>query len=59
MTTVTRIPAPAGHDHQPHRRLFVGAAALIALAGAAGAVQLLTGTFTPPVADLEPLGLTS
>jgi hypothetical protein len=32
---------------------------MVALGGAAGAVQLVTGTFTPPVSDLAPLGLTS
>ena len=43
----------------PHRWVFVVVEAIVALGGAAGAVQLATGTFTPPVADLEPLGLTS
>jgi hypothetical protein len=33
--------------------------AFVAIGGTVGAVQLLTGTFTPPVKDLEPLGLTS
>lgn len=31
----------------------------MAVAGFAGAVQLASGTFTPPVSDLEPLGLDS
>lgn len=34
-------------------------AGVTALAGLAGAVQLVTGTFTPPVSDLDPLGLDS
>lgn len=41
------------------RRWLVGVEGFVAVAGAAGAVQLFTGTFTPPVSDLEPLGLTS
>ena len=32
---------------------------LVSLAGAAGALQLVTGTYAPPVTDLTPLGLTS
>lgn len=32
---------------------------LTAAAAGAGSVQLLTGTFTPPVSDLRPLGLDS
>jgi len=32
---------------------------VIALAGLAGAVQLASGTLTPPVSDIESLGLTS
>jgi hypothetical protein len=43
----------------PFRRTFVVVGAVLALAGAAGAVQLVTGTSTPPVDDLEPLGLHS
>jgi len=43
----------------PHRILFVVVESLIAIGGAAGAVQLMTGTFVPPVSDLEPLGLSS
>jgi hypothetical protein len=37
----------------------VAAETFVAVAGAAGAIQLASGTFTPPVSDLEPLGLTS
>lgn len=41
------------------RRTFVGAGGLLALAGTAGAVQLLIGAATPPARDLDPLGLHS
>ena len=51
-------PGPADRTY-PHREILVGAEALVALGGVAGAAQLLTGTSTPPVADLEPLGLSS
>lgn len=43
----------------PHRRIFIGAESLIAISGVAGAVQLVSGTLTPPVSDLAPLGLSS
>lgn len=43
----------------PGRWIFVGAESLVAAAGLAGAIQLGTGTFTPPVSDIESLGLTS
>jgi hypothetical protein len=43
----------------PFRRTFVVAGAVLALAGTAGAVQLVAGASTPPVDDLEPLGLRS
>jgi len=49
--------APA-HEF-PHRMVFVVAESFIAIAGAAGAIQLMTGTYVPPVSDLEPLGLSS
>lgn len=51
-------PGPTAGAY-PHRRVLVVAEAVVSVAGAAGAVQLMTGTFTPPVSDLEPLGLTS
>jgi hypothetical protein len=41
------------------RRTLGIVAGVTALAGLAGAVQLVTGTFTPPVSDLDPLGLDS
>ena len=43
----------------PYRTFFVSTESMVALGGVAGAVQLITGTFTPPVADLAPLGLSS
>ena len=46
-------PAPAW------RRTVGVVSALTAAAAAAGSVQLLTGSFTPPVSDLRPLGLGS
>jgi hypothetical protein len=41
------------------RRTLGVIAALTGIAATAGTVQLVTGTFTPPVGDLEPLGLHS
>ena len=62
----TMVPSPRSRDRAappdpawPFRRLFLVVEAIVAVGGAAGAVQLLTGTATPPVSDLEPLGLTS
>jgi hypothetical protein len=43
----------------PFRWTFVAIEGLVALGGIAGAWQLWTGTFVPPVSDLEPLGLDS
>ncbi len=56
-TSTTR--AAAGASTAPHRTVFVAVESLVALGGLAGTVQLVTGTYTPPVADLEPLGLSS
>ena len=42
-----------------HRWAFVIVESLVAVGGAAGAVQLASGTFTPPVSAIEPLGLTT
>jgi hypothetical protein len=51
---------PPGARRSPDWRRTLGATAgLTALAATVGAVQLVTGTFTPPISDLEPLGLTS
>jgi hypothetical protein len=43
----------------PHRAVLTTAETLVAVAGAAGAVQLWEGTYAPPVEDIEPLGLTT
>jgi hypothetical protein len=42
---------------RPHRVLFVVVESAVAVGGAAGAVQLASGTFTPPISALAPLGL--
>lgn len=58
--TATRESAAARRTAPcPFRRTFLVTGALLALAGAAGAVQLIAGAATPPVDDLEPLGLHS
>lgn len=41
------------------RWAFVVVEALLGFAGLSGAIQLLSGSFTPPVEDLKPLGLDS
>lgn len=43
----------------PHRVIFIAADSLVALGGIVGTAQLFTGTGTPPVSDLAPLGLSS
>ena len=43
----------------PFRKTFTVIEALVAVGGVMGTVQLLTGTFTPPVSVLEPVGLSS
>ncbi len=43
----------------PYRRTMLVSESLIAVAGLAGALQLVTGTYTPPLSDIEPLGLSS
>lgn len=49
----------ASRTPDPWRRTLAGLAAFTAAGAWVGSVQLLTGTFTPPVSDLEPLGLDS
>ena len=45
---------------RPRRRHALGViAALTSAAAVVGSVQLITGVFTPPTSDLEPLGLES
>ena len=53
--TVSPVDAPP----VPWRRTLGVLAGLTAVCGLAGAVQLVTGTFTPPVSDLAALGLDS
>jgi hypothetical protein len=43
----------------PFRRPIVVVEALVGLAGLAGSIQLFTGTATPPVSVLRPLGLSN
>jgi hypothetical protein len=42
-----------------HRRAVLAIEIFVAVAGLAGAVQLFAGVFTPPVSDVDPIGLTS
>lgn len=49
----------AGTTTRPFRRTFICVGAFLALAGTGGAVQLIAGVSTPPVDDLDPLGLHS
>lgn len=59
MTTALDRPAPT--DVRPHefRWVFIPVEAVVALGGLSGTWQLWTGTYAPPVSDLEPLGLES
>src|SRR4051812_98649 len=50
---------PNGAQLRPHRRALTIVLSLLAVAGASGGVQLMIGAYTPPVRDLEPLGLNS
>ncbi len=43
----------------PYRRTFIGVESFVAIGGLAGAWQLWTGTYAPPVSDLQALGLDS
>lgn len=43
----------------PYRTGLVLGEAVLALGGVVGAAQLVTGTVTPPLSDLAPLGLSS
>jgi hypothetical protein len=45
--------------HTPHRWVFVVVEAFVLLGAVSGAGQLWTGTYAPPVSDLEALGLDS
>lgn len=55
MTVQTR----AATTHEPYRWVFVGVEAFVALGALSGVLQLWSGTYAPPVSDLEPLGLDS
>ena len=55
----SEVASPTSRTPAPWRRTLLGLTAVTALGAWVGAAQLLTGTFTPPVSDLEPLGLTS
>lgn len=57
--SVSSSHAATGRADRPWRRTLGVVAGLTCLAALAGAVQLVTGTYTPPVSDLEPLGLDS
>lgn len=57
-TVSARRPATIGRG-APFRKTFVVIESLVALSGLMGTVQLLTGTFTPPVSVLQPIGLSS
>ena len=50
---------PRSHGVTPFRWVFVALESFILVGALSGAVQLWTGTFAPPVEDLEPLGLDS
>jgi hypothetical protein len=49
----------AAATHETFRWVFVGVEAFILLGAVSGVVQLWSGAYTPPVSDLEPLGLDS
>jgi hypothetical protein len=56
------VPAPSvARTHHPYsfRWPIVALEAFVALGAWSGVYQLWTGTFAPPVSDLEPLGLDS
>lgn len=43
----------------PHRRTFIVVESFVAVGGLSGAVQLLTGTYAPPISALDSLGLST
>ena len=53
---VTDQARPLAH---PYRKVFVACESVVAVGGLAGGIQLLTGTYAPPVSDLGGLGLHS
>lgn len=56
---VDRVGGATAGPPLPFRALFIVAESAVALGALVGALQLMTGTLTPPVADLAPLGLSS
>lgn len=56
--TVTDVPATT-RTGTPFRWVLVAIETFILVGALSGAIQLWTGTFAPPVSDLEPLGLDS
>ncbi len=53
------VQTRATTSHEPYRWVFVGVEAFVLLGALSGVVQLWSGTYAPPVSDLEPLGLDS
>ena len=54
-----RVAARDSRRPLPYRAVFIATESFVALGALVGSVQLVTGTLTPPVADLDPLGLSS
>lgn len=59
MTTALDHAPQTDVRHYEFRRIFIPVEAVVALGALSGTWQLWTGTYAPPVSDLEPLGLTS
>ena len=57
--TVAKPRAATISWRAPFRKTFVLIPSLVALGGLMGTGQLLTGTLTPPVSVIEPIGLSS
>lgn len=57
MSVTHAVPRTQGQT--PFRWVFVALEAFILVGALSGAVQLWTGTYAPPVEDLDPLGLDS
>ena len=53
------VTDPARSSAHPHRKVFIACESVVAMGGMAGGIQLLTGTYAPPVSDLSGLGLHS
>ena len=59
LDTAIATQAPTTGRGTPFRKTFVVIESLVALGGVTGTLPLLTGTFTPPVSILQPIGLSS